>query len=102
MVTSILGNVTIHRSVYVLVTTCVRVVTNSYELVTNIHESKKYINPANLNVQQIVQKIVTIHLRILASSLRMVTCCCVRFMILTDCYVLFTEKPIRGQSSEDF
>jgi len=36
--------------------------------------------------------IVTSHLRILASSLRLVTCCCERFTILTDCYELFTEK----------
>ena len=55
IITSILRNVTINRSFYVLVTTCLRVVTNSYELVTNIYESlrffaQKYINPANLNV----------------------------------------------------
>jgi len=36
--------------------------------------------------------IVTSHLRILASSSRLVTCCCERFTILTDCYELFTEK----------
>jgi len=36
--------------------------------------------------------IVTSHLRILASSLQLVTCCCERFTILTDCYELFTEK----------
>ena len=39
IVTSIIRNVTIHRSFYVLVTTCLRVVTNSYELVTSIYES---------------------------------------------------------------
>ena len=44
----------------------------------------------------------TSQLRILASSLRTVTCCCERFTILTDCYELFTEKVIRGQSSEEF
>ena len=31
----------------------------------------------------------------------MVTCCCERFTILTDSYEIFTEKAIRGQSSED-
>ena len=36
--------------------------------------------------------IVMSHLRILASSLRLVTCCCERFTIRTDCYELFTEK----------
>lgn len=55
IVTSIIRNVTIHRSFYVLVTTCLRVVANSYELVTSIYESlrffdNKYMNPANLNV----------------------------------------------------
>ena len=55
IVTSILRNVTIHQSFYVFITTCLRVVTNTYELVMSIYESlwffaNKYINPANLNV----------------------------------------------------
>ena len=53
------------------------------------------------NKLQLYQQFVTSHLRILASSLQMVTCCCERFTILTDCYELFTEKSIRGQSSEN-
>ena len=36
---SILRNVTIHQSSYVLVMTCLRVVMNSYELVTSIYQS---------------------------------------------------------------
>ena len=46
---------------YVLVTTGLRIVTNSYELVTSIDESlrffaQKYINPANLNVSSFDNK----------------------------------------------
>ena len=92
-----------------LVTTCLRVFTNSYELVTSIYEflrflAKKITHPAKPQCirQQSVQNIVTTHLRILASSLRMVTCCCERLTILTDCYELFTGRSIRGQWLEDF
>ena len=42
--------------------------------------------------QQMVQTFVTSHLRILASSLRMVAGCCERFTILTDCYESFTDS----------
>ena len=64
MVTSILGNV--------LVTTCLHVVTNSYELVTSIHESKKYINPANLNVSSFDNKSYKKLLRFIYGFLRAV------------------------------
>ena len=41
IVTSILRNVTIHQSFYVLVTTCLRVATNSYGLVTSIYDFRR-------------------------------------------------------------
>ena len=63
IVTSILRNVTIHRSFYVLVTTRLRVVTNSY---------KKYINPANLNVSLFDNKSYKKSLRIIYGFLRAV------------------------------
>ena len=77
IVTSILRNVTIHRSFNVLVTTCLRVVTNSYELVTSIYESlrffpKKYINPANLNVSSFNNKSYQKLLRVIYGFLRAV------------------------------
>ena len=80
-----------------LVTTCLRVVTNSYEylrvltiLLETFYKSCK--SQCIIIRQQIVHIFLTSHLRILASSLRIVTCCCERFMIRTDCYELFTEK----------
>ena len=42
IVTSILRNVTIHQSFYVLFTTCLHVVTNSYELVMSIYKSLRF------------------------------------------------------------
>ena len=80
-------------------------VSYKYLRVLTIFCQNIYIYPANLNVSSFDNwhpEIVTGHLRILVSSLRMVTCCCERFTILTDCYELFTEKSICGQSSEDF
>ena len=64
IVTSILRNVTIHRSFYVLVTICLRVVMNSYELVTSIYESlryfaKNYINFSSSCSCTIVQNITS-------------------------------------------
>ena len=120
-----------------LVTTCLRVVTNRYELVTSIYDpydflQKKYKSYKSQSI--IIRQLTSIettwhmretncsyiynfyncsdgrgrcpaatsHLQILASSLRMITCCCERFTIPTDCYELFMEKSIRGQSSVDF
>ena len=39
---NILRNVTIGQSFYVLVTTCLRFVTNGYKLVANIYESLRF------------------------------------------------------------
>ena len=77
IVTSILRNAIIHRSFYVLLTTCLRVVTNSYELVTSIYESlrffaKKYINPANVNVSSFDNKSYKKLLRVIYGFLRAV------------------------------
>ena len=62
---------------YVLVTTCLHVVSNSYELVTSIYESlrflaKKYINPAYLNVSSFDNKSNTKLLRVIYGFLRAV------------------------------
>ena len=99
-----------HRSFYVLVMTCLRVVMNSYELVMSIYKSlqffaKKYIT-ANLSVSSFDNKSYKKLLRVIYRFLRAVYGW-LRVLVsglryLTDCYELCTEKSIRGQSSEDF
>ena len=93
ILTSILRNITVHRSFYVLVTTCLRVVTNSYELVTSISESlrffaKKYINPANLNVSLFDNKWYKHLLRVIYGFLRAVNDRYVLLRALYDTYGL--------------
>ena len=74
---SILRNVTIHRIFYVLVTTCLRVVSNSCKLGTSIYESlrcfaKKYIKPAKFDNKSYKKFLRAVYrwLHVVASGLR--------------------------------